>query len=233
MPRIARVVIPRIPHHITQRGNRRQTTFFGDEDYQFYREVLGKWCRRCAVEIWAYCLMPNHVHLIAVPSSEHGLRYSIGEAHKRYTRRVNTREGWKGHLWQGRFFSYPLDEACLLTAVRYIEMNPVRARLVRSPEKYPWSSASAHLTGKDDLLAQVRPLLNMVADWQNFLRLPISDIDRLTLKRHERTGRPLGDDRFIHHLEQILNRDLHRKKTGPKSNKNHELVESSPPIQGL
>jgi len=228
MPRIARVVVPGIPHHITQRGNRRQTTFFGDEDYRFYREVLADWCSRCVVKIWAYCLMPNHVHLIAVPKSEDGLRRAIGEAHKRYSSRINSREGWRGHLWQGRFSSFPLDETYLLTAVRYIEMNPVRALVVKSPEKYLWSSASPQLAGRDDLLVQVQPLLDRVGDWKNFLWGPIPSREQHTLKSPERTGRPLGDARFIHHLEHTLERELRRKKPGPKPKNISELNEVSP-----
>jgi REP element-mobilizing transposase RayT len=110
MARFARVVVPGIPHHITQRGNRRQTTFFNDRDYLAYIELMAEWCEHHDVEIWAYCLMPNHVHLVAVPGGEHSLRLAMGNAHRRYTRRVNVREGWTGHLWQGRFASFPMDE---------------------------------------------------------------------------------------------------------------------------
>ncbi len=102
MARIARVVVPGVPHHVTQRGNRRQKTFFSDEDYEVYIELMAEWCAARGVEVWAYCLMPNHVHLVAVPESEDGLRRAIGEAHRRYSRRVNFREGWRGHLWGGR-----------------------------------------------------------------------------------------------------------------------------------
>ena len=147
MARIARVVVPGIPHHITQRGNRRQETFFCAEDYQAYLALLGEWCQHWKVEVWAYCLMPNHVHVIAVPTSEDALRRAIGEAHRRYTRRVNFREGWRGHLWQGRFGSCPVDEPYLLAAARYIEQNPVRAGLAATPWDYPWSSAAAHVAG--------------------------------------------------------------------------------------
>jgi putative transposase len=228
MGRIARLVAPGIPHHITQRGNRRQETFFREDDYHSYISNLADWSRRCSVQIWAYCLMPNHVHLIAVPESEDGLRRAIGEAHKRYSSHINSREGWRGHLWQGRFSSYPLDEPYLLTAARYIEMNPVRAKLVQSPEKYPWSSASAHLTARDDLLVRVRPLLDMVGSWKDFLLGPIPSGEQLTLKRHEQTGRPLGDARFIHHLEQTLDRKLQPQKPGPKPKSFSELSEVSP-----
>ena len=127
MTRIARVVAPGYPHHVTQRGNRRQQTFFGDDDYQAYMDLMTEWCGHHGNEVWAYCLMPNHVHPVVVPSSEDGFRRGIGEAHRRYSRRINFREGWRGHLWQGRFGSYVMDEKHLLAAVRYIEMNPVRA----------------------------------------------------------------------------------------------------------
>src|SRR5438105_2893425 len=125
MARIARVVAPYFPHHIIQRGNRRQKTFFNERDYHVYLSLMAEWTARLGVEIWAYCLMTNHVHLIAVPKNEMGLRTAIGEAHRRYTRHVNFREGWRGHLWQGRFASYPMEERYLLMAARYIEKNPV------------------------------------------------------------------------------------------------------------
>src|SRR5512136_1671446 len=112
MPRIARVIAAGIPHHVTQRGNRRLTTFFQDEDYQTYIDLMTEWCRKCGVEIWAYCLMPNHVHLIAVPETEDGLRRGIGEAHRRYSRMINFRQDWRGHLRQGRFASFPMDASC-------------------------------------------------------------------------------------------------------------------------
>jgi putative transposase len=134
-----------MPHHVTQRGNRRQQTFFGEEDYQHYLELISQFCRADHVAIRAYCLMPNHVHLIVVPQSAESLRRAISEAHRRYTRRINVREGWRGHLWQGRFASFVMGEDHLLTAARYVEVNPVRAGLVQAPSRYRWSSAAAHL----------------------------------------------------------------------------------------
>ena len=126
-----------MPHHVTQRGNRRQQTFFCDDDYFSYLDLIGEWCSASGVEIWGYCLMPNHVHLIVVPRSEDGLHRALGEAHQRYTRRVNLREGWCGHLWQGRFASFAMDQRHLLQAARYVEMNPVRAKLCRVPWRWP------------------------------------------------------------------------------------------------
>jgi putative transposase len=153
----ARLAAPGAPHHVTQRGNRRQRTFFCDEDYEAYIGLMAEWCCRSDVAIWAYCLMPNHVHLIVVPSSESGLRNAIGEGHRRYSRRIKFLEGWRGHLGQGRFASYPMNEPYLLASVRYVELSPVRARLVESPAVYPWSSAAAHLTERDDALVKVAP----------------------------------------------------------------------------
>ena len=215
MARIARVICPEIPHHVTQRGNRRQTTFFCDDDYRAYIELMKDWCSKYDVAIWAWCLMPNHVHLIAVPQTESGLARAIGEAHRRYTRKINFRESWRGHLWQGRFASFPMDEPHLLAAIRYIEMNPVAAGLVSSPAEYPWSSACAHLNGTDDLLASAFPLYETIHNWDDFLGLS-SDEDLQKLKRHENTGRPLGNDNFVKKVEQTLGRVLRPQKPGPR-----------------
>ena len=177
---------------------------------------MGQWCGAHQVEIWAYCLMPNHVHLIAVPQSVDGLRRAVGEAHRRYTRSVNFRESWRGHLWQGRFASFVLDERYLLTAARYVELNPVRAGLISAPSRYPWSSALAHVRGRDDALVRVAPLLQLVPDWRRFLTRVIREEDLKLLRTHEHTGRPLGDEDFLASLEQNLGRILRPQKPGPK-----------------
>ena len=217
MARMARAVAAGYPHHITQRGNRRQQTFFCDEDYTTYISLMAEWCKKQHVEIWAYCLMPNHVHLIAIPESEVGLRSAIGEAHRRYTRHVNFRQGWRGHLWQGRFSSFPMDESYLLAVARYVELNPVRTGLAREPWSYPWSSAHAHVTGVNDHLIQAAPLRAMVQDWRGFLLSPLSEKDIEALRKHERTGRPLGNERFVDKLEVTLGRMLRRQKPGRKT----------------
>jgi putative transposase len=216
MARLARVVVAGVPHHITQRGNRRLTTFFVEEDYAAYLALLSEWCPRCGVEIWAYCLMPNHVHLIAVPESEDGLRRGLGEAHRRYTRRINFREGWRGHLWQGRFASFPMDNRYLMRAARYVELNPVRAKLCRVPWRWPWSSAAAHIAGKDDALVRVRPLLERTGDWREFLSEGLEVNDAELFRRHERTGRPLGEASFLERIENVLGRIVRPNKAGRK-----------------
>jgi len=216
MARLARLVVPGLPHHITQRGNRRQQTFFCDDDYVAYLDLMVEWCGEHGVEIWAYCLMPNHTHLVAVPRSEDGLRLAIGEAHRRYTRHVNFREGWRGYLWQGRFASFVMDEPYLLTAARYVELNPVRANLVADAAEWPWSSAKTHLTGRDDRLVKVPPMRAMVHDWRSFLSSAIREEELRDLREHGRTGRPLGSASFVDQLERLVGRALGPKKPGRK-----------------
>ncbi len=221
MARLARLVIPGMPHHVTQRGNRRQQTFFNEGDYEAYVQLMAEWCREEGVEIWAYCLMPNHTHLIAVPASEQALRRAIGEAHRRYTRRVNFREKWRGYLWQGRFASFVMDEPYLIAAARYVELNPVRARLVQSAAEWRWSSARAHLSGRDDCLVRVAPLLEIVGDWKALLDSALPEEDLKLLRGHARTGRPLGDETFVERLERLVGRVLKPKKGGrPRKHKN-------------
>ena len=162
--------------------------------------------------------MPNHAHLIAVPESEDGLGRAIGEAHRRYTRYINFQKGWKGHLWQGRFASFPMDEQYLIATPRYIELNPVKAGIVKRPEEYRWSSAKAHLEGEDDILVKTGPLLGIIDDWQGLLTSDLSEKEYKTLRRHERTGRPLGSDDFLLKLEKLTSRVLRKQKPGPKKN---------------
>ena len=141
--------------------------------------------------------MPNHVHLIAVPESEDGLRRGRGEAHRRYTRHINSRENWRGHLWQGRVTSYVMDEKYLIAAARYIELNPVRAKLTKYSEEYPWSSSTAHLKRCNDRLVSVKPLFTLVDNWSEFLRGGLTNEEVKVLRKHERNGRPLGSKEFI------------------------------------
>jgi len=217
MARIARAVAPGIPHHVTQRGNRRQQTFFNDEDFQSYLELMSEWCMKFQVEVWAYCLMPNHIHLIVIPERRDSLNLAIGEAHRRYTRRINFREGWRGHLWQGRFSSFIMEERYLLACTRYVELNPVRAGLVKKPEDWRWSSAGPHMKGKDDILVKTKPLLEMVnKPWENFLTFDVQEPEIELFRKHERTGRPLGVDSFIEKMELLLDRKLKPQKPGPK-----------------
>ena len=218
MARMARVVIPDVPHHVTQRGVRRNDVFFHDDDYELYISLLAESCHKHGTEIWGYCLMTNHVHLVMVPSSEDGLRASLGEAHRRYTLHINQREGCRGHLWQERFHSFPMDEHYLLSAMRYVELNPVHADMVKRADAYVWSSAKAHLAGQDDKLVKVAPMLDRVMNWQAFLDSDLDDATIEAMRKHTKTGRPLGDDTFLDSLEEKVGKVLRPLKRGRKRN---------------
>ena len=215
MARIARLVVPHYPHHITQRGNRRQQTFFSSDDYQAYIDLLSFHAQKLAVGIWAYCLMPNHVHIVAVPTNESGLSKCLSRTHRAYALKVNKRNEWKGHLWQERFYSYVMDENHLLSAVRYTELNPVRAGLCSRPEDWPWSSTAAHLSGDNDQLTEVEPMLERVENWSSYLAQSY-DSEFESIRLHTRTGRPAGKTKFLLQLEAITGRELRKRKTGPK-----------------
>lgn len=216
MARLARVIAPGLPHHVTQRGNRREPIFFEDGDQEVYRDLLAEQTRRRGVAVWAYCLMPNHVHLVLAPSDEAGLGLAVGEAHRRYTNFVNARGRWTGHLFQSRFASVVMDEAHLMAAARYVAMNPVRARLVGRPQDWPWSSARAHLARADDRLVTVAPLLERIGDFGRFLDDGCDPDVEQALRMAETTGRPLGNAAFIADLERLLGRRLSRGRPGPK-----------------
>ncbi|MEO7179062.1 MAG: transposase, partial [Allosphingosinicella sp.] len=197
MPRAARLVVPGLPHHITQRGNRRHPTFFCSSDYRLYMTLLARWCEESATAVWAWCLMPNHVHLVLVPSREDGLASALGPAHGRYSSLVNAREGWSGHLWQDRFASFVMDERHLLACARYVELNPVRAGLADRAEGWIWSSARAHLDARPDGLVDASPLLERWPDWRAVLDAGLEPEMHEAIRTRERSGRPLGDSAFL------------------------------------
>lgn len=216
MPRMARLVVPKYPHHVTQRGNRRQQVFFSDDDYQTYIRLLVNACDSAQCEIWAYCLMPNHVHLVVVPQKEDGLRKLFAEAHRLYTCMINFREGWRGHLWQERFHSFVMDERHLMATVRYVELNPVTAKLCLNAEDWPWSSARAHIMREDDELVTVRPMLQRVQDWRDYL-IQEEGIDAERIRQATKTGRPMGNDQFLSMIEKKTGVDTQPKRPGRKS----------------
>lgn len=208
MPRIARVVVPGCPHHLIQRGNRRQRVFFSDEDRAFYLTLLGREALKHGIAIWAFCLMENHVHVVAVPQSKDSFARAFGEAHRRYTLVINMREGWKGFLWQGRYISYPLDGHHVYSAVRYVERNPVRAGIVVAAEAYEWSSARAHVRRESHPLLTPCALEKAVTDWSEYLRANDDPAVVQEFVRHEQTGRPLGAEEFVKRLEVLTGRIL-------------------------
>ncbi|MFL6863698.1 MAG: transposase [Allosphingosinicella sp.] len=189
MPRAPRLVVPNLPHHVTQRGNRRQTTFFSDADYALYLSLLRFWSVKTNTKVWAWCLMPNHVHLILVPAKEDGLRAVLAPVHTRYTAEINRREDWRGHLWQGRFASFPMDEAHVHACLRYVELNPVRAGLVARAEDWRWSSARAHLGFAGDGVTDLAAGRARVDDWRLFLGQGLGESHHKAIRAAEARGR--------------------------------------------
>lgn len=215
MARKPRLIVPGCPHHLTQRGNRKLQTFFDDRDYRAFVDLLVETKARANVEVWAYCLMPNHVHLVAVPSEERDIPQLMQHSFRRYALRVNKRENWQGHLWQERYYSVAMDERHLQAAVRYVELNPVEASLCGAPWDWRWSSAGAHLRGEDDPLVTVGPLLERFPDWQRYLS-DTADTDAIAdLEANAKSGYPVGDESFIDHLEKVTGRTIRKKKPGP------------------
>ena len=207
-----------MPHHITQRGNRREKVFFTDDDRHAYLDWLKDYAEEYQVDILAYCLMTNHIHLVAVPANEDGLQRVLKPLHMRYAQRINRARGWKGHVWQGRFFSSPLDEAYLWAAMRYVERNPVRAKLVRKAENYRWSSAAVHCRVREDEVLTKKPSwrkqFEAISDWSAWLAEGDAPEQLEIMRRHTEKGLPCGSEKFIQKLEKLTGRALQYRPRG-------------------
>ncbi|MBN1435269.1 transposase [Candidatus Fermentibacterales bacterium] len=217
MARIARVVLPGIPHHVTQRGVRSMSIFDSDDDRLFYVRSLRKAAAAHGLSYVCWCLMGNHVHLVVIPEAVDSLARGIGDAHKAYTATVNERKQVRGYLFQGRFYSTPLGTAHLVSAIRYAHQNPVRAGLVRRPTDYRWSSARyyAGLCHEDPLVGASLSDLGIAREAVRGALL--GEEEESLIRRHTRTGRPLGDERFVRMAEKLTGRSLARRKPGPRA----------------
>jgi putative transposase len=197
------------PHNITQRGNDRRTVFHEADDYLHYREWLARNARKFDLDIWAWCLMPNHIHVVAVPNSNEALSRTFNTVHMQYAQYHNRRQEASGHLWQGRYFSCLLDETHVYAAVRYVEMNPVRGGLAASAQDYPWSSAKSHVLGTaDPLLSSNCFLTETVRDWGEYLAEAPDPAVQEELIRATVTGRPCGAETFVKKMETLLDRSF-------------------------
>ena len=209
MPRVARIVIPGLEHHITQRGNNRQDVFFVDDDRRVYLGILKKQAAAHGLKVISYCLMTSHVHVVGIPRDADSMAKAIGRTNFLYAQYINRFHGRSGHLWQNRFHSCALDQPHLAGTLCYVERNPVRARLVRHAWQYEWSSAAAHLAGKD-----ATGLLDMAAwrispkDWRDLLQRPDDPTDLDAIRRQTSTGRPLATDTSLSKLEKMLGKRL-------------------------
>jgi putative transposase len=215
MPRLARIVVPGYPHHITQRGNHRLDIFIDDEDRAVYLRLLKRYREKHGLELLAYCLMTNHIHLVAVPKETHSLARALADTHMCYAQHMNRKYSKIGHLWQGRFFSCVLDENHALAAARYAERNPVRAGLVGCAWDYSWSSTREHLSlGGDGLVSERWPSGDLRKQWRELLIEPgeKGEIDRV--RRSTLSGIPAGEEDFLEKIESLVKRALKPKKVG-------------------
>jgi len=210
-------VVPGFPHHVTQRGNRLADVFETDADREAYLALLRKYASRHGLSVWSYCLMSNHIHLIVVPEREESLGLALRDAHTVYAMRFNTRTGLSGHVWQGRFYSCPLDDPHLWAATRYIERNPIRAGMIERAEAYKWSSAAHHCGLRHDpVLSPDFPPRGVIEDWHAWLSAPEDEAAITTIRQSTHTGRPCGSPTFIDQLQNLLQRTLRPKKRGRK-----------------
>lgn len=228
---IARIVAPGTPYHVTHRGNQRRAVFFCDRDRELYLADLAVWAHDCGLSIWGYCLMTNHVHLVAVPQRAESMARAIGRVHQRHARRVHASRGVTGHLWANRFYSSALDEQHLWMAIRYVELNPVRAGLTVRAEAWPWSSASAHCAAQPEVAgaplldrgrpfgaSRPHPLTGVPMAWGDWLAMGLAgEADASEqLRRATLTGRPCGSKDFVECMERQLGRSFECRKPGPK-----------------
>jgi putative transposase len=216
MTRLARVVVPGCPHHLLQRGNHKENVFRDDSDRLVYLRLMRESCKLHRLSVWAYALMDNHVHHVAVPEHEASLSMAVKEAHGEYSRYINAKYGLVGHAWQGRFKSVAMDEAHCWNAIRYVERNPVRAGIVKRAEEYVWSSAAAHCGLRaDPMLSGDCPLVGAVQNWSDWLRIEDKDQELDLIRKHTRIGRPLGPREFVMAIEERSGRTLLPKRPGP------------------
>lgn len=220
MARLARVVVPGIAHHVTQRGNHKEAVFFNEEDRRVYLASLTENSLRYGVRLLGFCLMTNHVHMIAIPEREDSLAKTFGRTHVDYARWQHIRQRQSGHLWQNRFFSCPLDAGHCWTALRYVELNPVRAQMAPNAWDWPWSSARAHVDAADsDIPLDLESWRACWSPpkWRETLEQDVEEAAfRARLRQATLTGRPLGSAGFARAMEAAVNRPLGPRKRGRK-----------------
>ena len=212
--RIPRIIVPEQVYHLTHRGNRRAAVFLDDDDRRHYCFWLDHYARRHSVDVFAYCLMSNHVHLVATPAAAASLSETIHDAHRRHALWMNRRYSWSGHLWANRFYSTPLDSVHFRHAVRYVELNPVRAGLVENAFDHSWSSAAEHCGRGKGLIALADLSFPEIRDWSTWLRDGLDPENEGIIRRNTYTGRPTGHPAFCEALEARVGRTLQPRKRG-------------------
>lgn len=217
MARLARVVVVNVAHHVTQRGNARQFLLASDGERLVYLELLWESLRLHPLLLLGYCLMSNHVHLVVLPREPRALALALKQTHGRYASYWNASHRSSGHVWQGRFYSCPLDRSHVWIALRYAELNPVRAGLVGEAESWRWSSAAAHCGCEEPEACLEMKMWKerwSTGTWREYLAQGESEEDVTAVRRCTHTGRPLGTPEFLRSLEQATLRPLAARKGG-------------------
>ncbi len=207
MARKYRIIVPERPHHVIQRGNRRQQVFFFSHDKKTYLSLLKEQTEKYNVKVFAYCLMDNHVHLILMPYDKGSLSKAVAETNRRFSCMINNRYQWRGYLWQGRFLSSVIDEIYFLRVLHYVENNPVRAKIVKNAWQYPWSSAMAHITKEKNPILCDFPESEIIKDWKSFLTQPIPENILHDIRQRNQRSLPIAEKPFIEKLAKEYNID--------------------------
>jgi len=212
MARLGRIALVNIPYHVTQRGNARQFLLSRDEEREVYLGLLRKYVSLHELQLLGYCLMSNHVHLVLVPHKSDSLAQALKQTHGRYATYWNATRGSSGHVWQGRFYSCPLDDSHLWMALRYVERNPVRAEMTKCATDWLWSSAATHCGDAMDESVDLRLWKKRwsAVSWREYLTAS----ETKAIRSCTHTGRPLGGDDFVQSLEEATQRKLTPQKGG-------------------
>ena len=213
MPRKLRFYLPGVPAHIVQRGYSREPVFFEREDYQAYLGWLQEASARYNCKVHAYVLMTNHIHILATPEDKNSISLMMQYIGRQYVPYINHSYGSSGSIWEGRYKSNIIhDETYLLTCMRYIELNPVRAAMVKSPGAYRWSSYKTNAQGKDNEIINFHPLYKSLGKtkaqrldaYKSLFKLPIDEKQLGLIRASWQTGTPLGNDYFKQKVEAKL-----------------------------
>lgn len=223
MPRKPRFFLPGAPAHVVQRGHSREPVFFEDSDYRAYLEWLTEAATRYKCAIHAYVLMTNHIHVLVTPREAEGVSRMMQYVGRRYVPYINYTYGTSGSIWEGRYkASLIQDEPYLLTCMRYIELNPVRANMATAPQQYRWSSYRANAQGKEDRLITPHPLYTSLARtnpsrqeaYRALFKAHIDEKVLTDLRAAWQTGTPLGNDHFKDKIERKLNTKVGQARRG-------------------
>lgn len=219
MARQARIIVPNTPHHISQRGNRGEPIFFEKDDFSHYMEILQKSLKAFELDLLSFCLLPNQIHLLTEPKTKDDISRCIGETNRQYTRYINQKKNWTGHLFQNRFFSYAMDEQHALRAARFIETLPVTANITEKPQNYLWSSAKYRIKTIENSPIKPFNTFHLDQNWEDFLGRTMDTEELKRIQTHLQTGRPRGSHLFLDTVEKQLGRVVRPQKRGRKPKK--------------